>query len=392
MNNIFESPNDIFDLEEVSGGTVSDCTDVQFMPWHKPRKQYVRDKQWWFHLSFLISRFPAYRELKVIKYFGLPGEELLDVNYLSKKLSSNEKSSDKMLLVHGFIDTEKGKNQAEVRLSELLDRRNISKDSKVERFNFHALADKNSIAIDKIKSNGAYHLINLDFCDAIFKQDTIDSIMELLILQFSKLIDTPWLLFLTTRSDGGGISKELLDALDGIFKSHICDDQSFLASLEKFKSRIFEYARDKRSLVDESISESDLSEILQACLIYWIMNLTHTNRSNIEVVSVMKYHVYNGNEFPDMFSYVFRFTKESVSQPDVLGLANPTSGVNKLTDVIDIDTCKDNAVEKLTKSLDIDMKLSSEPTLLMHYTEEMKELLMELGLDVSRYDEILNPH
>ena len=101
-------------------------------------------------MDFLISRCREYREINIIKYFGLPGEELLDINYFSKKLSA--KSSDKTILVHGFIDSANGKNQAEARLSELLDRENISKESKVERFNFHALADKKSLAINKIKT------------------------------------------------------------------------------------------------------------------------------------------------------------------------------------------------------------------------------------------------
>jgi hypothetical protein len=260
--------------------------------------------------------------------------------------------------------------------------------SVVERFNFHALAEGKSIALRKVKSHGAYHLINLDFCDAVFKQETIDSIMELLGIQFDVMLDTPWLFFLTTRADRSGISDELLSNLDRIFTESVSSDIDFVAALEEYREKIFELARDKKSFSKEVISESDLSEVLQACFIYWLIRLTHQHDSRMEAVSVMKYKVHGGNDFPDMFSYVFRFTKKSLSKQDFLGLARSTSGVNLPVQESDKVSDKKSAVEKLSTSLDIDEHLSRNSELHDFYANEMKELLSELGVDTSRYDEV----
>ncbi|WP_335900266.1 PP_RS20740 family protein [Shewanella algae] len=388
MNNIFGNGEEIFDIDEVSGGTAYQFdSHYSFKPWHKPRKQFVRDKQWWFHLSFLLSRFPIYNDIRTIKYFGLPGEDLLDISYFSKKLSQDLALKNKEIQVHGFIDNETGKQNADIRMSELLDRNNISKMSAVEKFNFHALAKEQSLALRKVKSNGAYHLINLDFCDAVFKQETIDSMMELLGIQFDNMLDTPWLFFLTTRADRSGISEELLSNLDRIFTESISSDGDFVAALEEYRERIFELARDKRSFSEEMLSESDLSEVLQACFIYWLIKLTHQHESRMESVSIMKYKVHGGNDFPDMFSYVFRFTKKSLAKKDSLGLAKSTSGAKSSINEVDKISDKKSAVEKLSTSLDIDAHLLQHSEIYNFYANEMKELLNEIGVDTSRYDE-----
>ena len=386
MNNIFGDDEELLNLEEITGAQREGAPAATFAAWHKPRKQFVRKSQWWFHLEYLLTRYPEYEEIETIKYFGLPGSDLLDVSYFSRQLSLSAQYSNKKIFVHGFIDSAKGKEAADLRLSALLDRDNVDSGSKVDHFNFQAIAASNSLAYRKIKNTGAYHLVNLDFCDGVFKQTTIDSMMNLLVLQLNKILDTPWLLFLTTRADKSGITQELMAALAGIFSDGVKSDQDFLKAIEEFGERIRHLIPNTNDINDEEVvSASELSEILQVCFVFWLIKTVHAYDGRMEITSSMKYKVHEGNDFPDMYSYVIRITKKSLVKPDELGLAKaPAVSVGNAESSKVIDKTK--AVEKLCKALDIDDLLSKNLPIRNECADEMKRLLEEAGWNTVGYD------
>ncbi|MEN5031540.1 hypothetical protein [Pseudomonas sp. Ps21-P2] len=386
MSNLFEDDAPIFDLSEVVGAVDPQSVDgIIFRPWHKPRKQFIRDRQWWYHLELLLNRFPIYKNISVIKYFGLPGGDLLDVNFLSKKLLTA--FADKRLLVHGFIDNPSDKAQADLRLSELLDRNNVDRQSKVDKYNFNALASLESLATTKVKEHGAYHLINLDFCDCIFKQATFDSMINLFNIQFGSMLDLPWLFCLTTRADKAGIAHDLLARFNKIFQEQLTDDVEFISALEQYRKEIFSLINLKKDITDGPLVGTDLSEVLQACFIYWIICHAHQNEARMEVVSLMKYKVHGGSAFPDMYSYVIRFSKKFVGKPDMLGISKLGLGSSPTISIDQIKADKIRAVRKLSSSLDVDAALSADPAVYALYAGEMKTLLTECGWDTSTYDE-----
>ena len=153
MASIFGDDDGLINLDEVTGAAKHQEDNI-FQPWHKPRKQFVRCNQWWKHIEFLLSRYKEYNQIETIKYFGLPGSDLLDISYFSQKLLTSN-HSEKKLFVHGFIDSAQGKEKADLRLSALLDRKNVDANSKVEHFNFQALDEKKSLALGRIKNAGA---------------------------------------------------------------------------------------------------------------------------------------------------------------------------------------------------------------------------------------------
>lgn len=384
MVNIFENDDELLDLEELTG-TAKPLEKSQFQPWHKPRKQFVRCNQWWRHIDFLLSRFHEYKAIETIKYFGLPGSDLLDISYFSKKLSTSN-HSHKKLFVHGFIDSIQGKEKADLRLTELLDRKNVDSNSKVEHFNFQALAEKKSLALGRIQNTGAYHLINLDFCDGVFQKRTIDSMVTLLTYQFNAMAGTPWLFFLTTRADKEGIANDLLEDLDKIFRASLIGDAAFLASIEQHRKNIHKMISDKKSLQNEEITESELAEILQVCFVFWLIKLIHQYEARLEIVNTMKYRIHEGNDYPDMFSYVMRITKNSIVKEDALGLGQAVGfKANTLTEAVK-ENDKSKAVKNLYESLNIDDHLSSNPEEMRSCVDEMKMLLEEAGWNIGDYE------
>src|SRR5712671_7392259 len=51
----------------------------QFLPWHRPRKQFVRNDQWCYFIAELIDEVKEVGG--TLTYFGLPGVDLLDIRY-----------------------------------------------------------------------------------------------------------------------------------------------------------------------------------------------------------------------------------------------------------------------------------------------------------------------
>ena len=55
-----------------------------FLPWHRPRKQYVREMQWCREIIEMVDE--VLPENNVLKYLGLPGDDLLDLRYFHEKI------------------------------------------------------------------------------------------------------------------------------------------------------------------------------------------------------------------------------------------------------------------------------------------------------------------
>lgn len=56
---------------------------TDFKPWHKPRKHYVRLKQWCHETRKLLKQFESDQN-EELRYFGMPGEDLLDIRVLKE--------------------------------------------------------------------------------------------------------------------------------------------------------------------------------------------------------------------------------------------------------------------------------------------------------------------
>ena len=62
----------------------------EFLPWHRPRKQFVRHYQWCKEIRRMISHTPPADG--VLKYLGLPGVDLLDLRYFHEEVCQTDAS------------------------------------------------------------------------------------------------------------------------------------------------------------------------------------------------------------------------------------------------------------------------------------------------------------
>jgi hypothetical protein len=380
---LFDTDDSLFTVDDVAG-KVSQFTKNEFMPWHKPRKQYIRDKQWVSHLIRLIRR-SQFRHVDTINYFGLPGGDLLDINYIHKGLSGVSDYKGKKLGFHGLIDNVEDFNKAQGEFTKLLDMDDISDQSRLDNFNFEDLNNNNSAAWARIKNFGTYHFINLDFCNNVLTDKTLPSLHYLLLYQMQKAVGVPWLLCITTRLNKDSANKEIMDKFQVVIDEIIHGGEL----TDKIKSCFNEAYECMRTI--ENLNSSDnkilVNQILQICLVLWVLKSAITFKNKIELKSSFKYSVDLFNRDSDMHSFVFSFEKPEEFFPDCIGVV-PVRDSKNIN--IDYRSLASSAIEKLSNTLDVDTYLDDKPDELEKYANEMMELLKSCGYDVSGYKEFMN--
>ncbi|WP_313599691.1 PP_RS20740 family protein [Pseudomonas sp.] len=280
-----------------------------FLPWHKPRKQWVRDKQWWGQINLHI--LPNLKGMDTVRYFGLPGDDLLDVRYLQQKLSGSGKS----VFILGLLSNQAGWEAAQKQLSKALDSDGIHRDSAVEKLNFDHLENPQSLAYQKMAKIGYFDVVNLDFCGNVIgpqlKSRRLDAIQNLLGYQF-QVVPQRWLLFLTTRSSRATSCLETFERLAE------CLDQNLTVAefWEEFNVR-FDTAplHPNRSLDRDALDGQHFIDVYTIGLFKFIVELAVKNKFKIKMDSVVKYDIEGEEASSDMISMCLVFTKV-LNRPD----------------------------------------------------------------------------
>ncbi|UPQ71167.1 PP_RS20740 family protein [Kluyvera ascorbata] len=378
----FEDDNSLFNPDDVLG-KVSQQPKNEFMPWHKPRKQYIRDKQWVEHLIRLV-RLNKYKSVEVINYFGLPGGDLLDINYIYKGLQETSSYSGKKLGFHGFINNSDDYKKAQGELSKLLDKDDISKQSRLDYFNFEDLNKPNSEAWSRIKRFGTYHFINLDFCNNVLTEKTLPPIHLILEYQMQRVIGVPWLLCITTRLNRDSSNRNVIEKFHAVI-SEVMEGGAICEKIKECFSEAYDCMKSIDN-IESAENKSLLNQILQICLVLWILKSAIARENKIELKSSFKYSVDLFNRECDMHSFVFSFEKEESILPDLINIVNAK---NKAEPIV-FDSVAMSAINRLSNSLDVDDYLDGQPDELEKYANQMMEMLKYCGYDVSDYKRYMN--
>lgn len=323
-----EIPADVASPEEA-------VADSEFLPWHKPRKQWIRDKQWWRQISLHI--LPHLTGNDTVRYFGLPGDDILDVRYLQNKLSDVGKS----VFILGLLNSDKGWESAQKQLSKALDSSGIHKDSVIEKLNFDHLDNPRSLAYKKMEKFGHFDVVNLDFCDNVIaphlKSRRLSAIENLLAYQF-QVVPRRWLLFLTTRSSKSSSCLETFDVLAE------CLDQNLMAEdfWQEFQERFKSAPLAGRSLDREALDGQHFISAYTVGIFKYLVNQAVENGYKIKLDSVVRYSIEGESAGPDMISMCLVFTK-LIKTPGVVSdspLTEPAvalRGLRKLSEMRSVD-------------------------------------------------------
>ena len=355
---------------------------AKFLPWHRPRKQYVRHQQWCEEILQMIQDTAP--SDGILKYLGLPGVDLLDLRYFHSEVCTKQNVKLRFL---GFNTDAKPQSAAQTELNISLDEVKrlpfVHHLSEVIGDNFSKLADQKSVAFQKATELGPYDVINLDLCDGFgihppgaLANTYYAAVASLMSLQARS--SKPWLLLLTTRTDSPNINTELLQRLVNKYCSNLEECDAFKdASRRKF-------GIETKEAVGEATGHSEgLLRVFLTGICKWFLNLALEQKppTIVELRNAYGYRVVTTAQHEDLVSLALRFTPTVLPTVDPLGIANhkhvpPDEGI-----------LATKALRTIAQRIDADALLKSDHILLQNMIESTAELLQQARYDPDKYRE-----
>ena len=351
-----------------------------FLPWHRPRKQYVRKYQWCEEIWRMLDDSPLTDG--TLKYMGLPGVDLLDLRYFHNAICETRNIKLRFL---GFIESAKPTNDAQTEFNVSLDevRRlpRVDPMSHVIGDDFALVAKEDSFAFRKARELGPFDVINLDLCDGFgaqapggLDQTYYDAVNSLLTLQ--SRYKNPWLLLLTTRADRANVNPEVLQKLLDKYINNLTNSAPFReASLESFDIGT------KDALCAAANTAEGLLAVFLTGLCKWFLGLALKQRppTAVKLLSVIGYRVKVDAEHEDLISLALRFKPTHLPPSDPLGLASH-QGV--APDEYQLAT---SALKQVAKREDADKRLIDDAGLNQEMIDATSSLLGLARYDVDAY-------
>lgn len=368
------------DIIEVAAYEASLPEAKEFLPWHRPRKQFIRHYQWCEQIGRMLDDAPPTDA--TLKYLGLPGVDLLDLRHFHATLCETRNIWLRFL---GFNSSARPSSSAQTELNISLDEvtrlQYVDRRSLVIGDNFALVAQENSIACCKARELGPYDVINLDLCDGFGAQTPgmlnnsyYDAVNSLFALQARS--KSPWLLLLTTRADERNINEDLLQTLLTKYISNLSNCNEFLdASRENF-------AIETEAALRNAVKTPDgLLSIFLIGLCKWFLSLALAHRppTSVELRSVIGYRVEKDVEHEDIVSMALRFTPTFLTVRDSFGLANQQASAP--------DECGQavQALKRVAKRVDADKVLANDEELNQSMIDESASLLGLARYDIDAY-------
>lgn len=370
--------NDIFGVSEYIPESPK---KKNFLPWHRPRKQYVRESQWCEEILKMVDE--VLPENNVLKYLGLPGDDLFDIRYFHKQICKQKNLKIKFLGFNTSV-TATSSNKAEFNIS--LDEVNklpyVDPGSDVIGDDICDIANKESVAWDRFRKMGPVDVINIDLCDGFgkhppdkFIETHYNTLAQFLSLQARR--PNPWLLLLTTRTGLNHIQSDVLNILKRLYNDNLTKCTNFqITSASKFSIT-------NKSEIDEACkTEQGVSNIFIVSLCKWIAQLLlqQNPASKMEVRSVIGYKVFQEAVHQDLVSIAIKIVPTTTVTSDLIGLVNPAT-----QDTPNECTMAVQAIKSVAQQVDADAILDEDPKLKNRMIAEFSDLLESARYDVSEY-------
>lgn len=331
-----------------------------FLPWHKPRKQFVRQHQWCKQVNLLLAEINPGGD--TLRYLGLPGNDLLDLRHFHTHVCQPNNMRLRFL---GFNSGANPRSEAQTELNISLDE--VKKLSSIDHLSeiiwddFCLVADENSRAWHKAKDFGPYDIINLDLCDGFGAHKPgepnnthYNALARLLSLQMRS--KTPWLLFLTTRTGKQDIHVDVLAKLQAKYKQNLVDCDPFKQASIQFMD-----ISDEVTLDQASNTPDGHLEVFLVGLCKWLLGLAvglHPP-SIVEVKSTIGYRINDAAGHDDLVSIALKFEPTFVPANDPLGIVGHQAALPSECDLavkilkrVKRRICADKILEESEETLD----------------------------------------
>ena len=358
---------------------------TELAPWHRPRKQWVRESQWITLSRRLISRElhgpglprPASGKPEV-RYLTLPGIDYLDVRELADVCGE----LDCCLTSTGFQLGGEGNRlvaRAELREKSLIDAGYITDNSHTYARRFQEIASPNGQALRDLRRRGPFHIVNIDACGSIappsanHPQRLIDAFFKTVELQL-ELKASRWLLFLTADARPDSIANATMNSLCEAIRLNAQESEDFrrrARGLLHAEELDIETAMERAS---ETVGEEFL-RLFSLGIAKWLLALGRQRRWAVKTHRPCCYTTMpEGDETPSMACLAFEFIPPDpgLSDPFEVSRARPTPPRN----LQNMSVLAANAVSDIENA---DTRMKSDDSLRGRMAKRLRALLLEAG-------------
>lgn len=372
----------------------------EFQPWHHPVKQIVRARQW-AALTKKLLQARVKGSTSVLRYFTLPGADLLDVRVLAEVCeplgvkieyfgfdSGSSSSQDSSAAESASLAAHDGASWVTAE-SALLQAGRITPDAVIHADRLEDIALADSHAAMQLSQRATFDVINVDACDHLAycpkgrARNTFDALGALLRHQMGAR--SPWLLFVTTRVEPGLLGQPGIAFQDAIHQNLRVPQSNFGASLAACLNA------DENKLLTELASvwgthDARFLKLYSVGLGKFLLQFFHAQPNlpaNVELASAYSYRVYGDQ--PDMLALAFRIT------PDAPRVFAPNAGGAAF--VPPLEPVRAVHVATQAKKLqDLDHVLETETDVLAEAVAGTKALLHSANYDIGEWCKWLAGH
>ncbi|MDE1182552.1 hypothetical protein [Paraburkholderia sp.] len=354
-------------LEQDVAPTTTEHTPLEvrreFLPWHKPRKQWVRTSQWAESIGRLADELRLKDLQEPLRYLSLPGPDLLDVRSIRPVCEGREIQLQFIGLNSGDDDGDAALNRALINQVRAMP--GIHQASEVVTDRFEHLAIKRSIASSRIITmQRSFDVVNIDLCGSFAESmpnetnATIPSALFSLLQHQANNRSKDWLLFLTTRSDRNAVNAETMDRF--IERLNLAIEQDPTVKTEILDHGLIQQEEfDENSIRAERLSAASHSNVFALGIAHWILTaLTQEQPAwRADMLPHYEYHVTMQDASCDMLSLGFYCKRvPSPRQPDEFGIAHvPAAQVQPLAQIV--QTCQGKIRRRIAERIDLDQQL-----------------------------------
>lgn len=374
---------DEFANAEVFGIVDSDETprDTHFDAWHRPRKHWIRSKQWWKALDGL-RKDRNHQDSSCFNMLSLPGGELLDVRYFYSMIESDDDQSTnvKKLRLTGFVNNPSDHERAQRNLPLIGIASSAAGDSVIKHDDIDNLS-KGGVLKKTFENMGPFEVINLDYCNSIApagKRDRVDSVYQIINYQCQHQ-SKPWLFMFTTRTSQGSVSHDFFHNAHGLIND-------ILSGSSEYSSRFLECYEDcleKEDMFGENIHlkkpsdcEGHFSELFVVGFLTWVLSNARIHGVKVKLESAVRYDVEGDEAENDMFSIVLKFEKLGKVQEDPTGIANVQADDFGLEPQ---GVLASRVIPKVKRTKTVESILFSNPERYREVAQDLASLLEECG-------------
>ena len=396
------------DIFAVYGSQESDSDNLtqlnerhrKFAAWHHPVKQIVRDQQWAALTAKLLNDRPA-GSPQILRYFTLPGEDLLDIKVLAEACTPIGVRIEYFGFNSAMPVEEHEETPAEAvehavggapwvtAESALRQAGRVTSDAIIHSDRLEDIALEHSHAATQLKQRATFDVINIDACDHLAytprgrERNVFDALQALLRHQMPAR--NPWLLFLTTRVDPTLLGQPGIDFQRAITQNLGIPQSGFGAALAACLDA--EEARLATELNaawnTHNIRFLKLYSVgLGKFLLQFFCGQPNLP-ANVELASAYAYRVHKDE--PDMLALAFRII------PDPLRVYIPSTGGAAVVPTLEPIRAV-RVAQRAARLWDIDNALENDADLRTKAISGIQQLLESANYDINAWRDWLAKH